>query len=814
MLPVADVLPELLLLLQQHNKVVLSAPPGAGKSTFLPLYLLQHPSYAKKTLLMLEPRRLAAKNIAAYLAQQLGEAVGETVGYQIRQEHKHSAKTRLLIVTEGILTRKLQQDPELSDVDLLLFDEFHERSLHADLALALCLEVQQLRPELQLLIMSATLDMTHLGQALQAPTLQSEGRSYPVTIDYVLPDQQPIPAQIARMVQQALQRHTGNVLVFLPGQSEIQQCAQLLVKQGLPDNTQLHLLLGSLTLAQQQAAIAAPPAGQRKIVLSTNLAETSLTIEGITVVIDSGLCRQSRFNPRQGLSVLETAAISQAAAIQRAGRAGRLLAGHCYRLDTAEKWQRRARFEAPEIDSSDLTALRLEVAAWGCQISDLQWLTPPPVAHILVAEQLLRQLGFIDTKGVITSNGRAAHQLGTEPRLAAMLLHAKTLEQQGHAGALALACLLAALMEDSRVLQEDIYSLLGRMRHALPQQWQQAQSFARILGCQLSVVIPTELTPILLLRAVPDRLAKRRGQGYQLSNGVGATLQPHHSLTGQAWLVVLYIQQFGRENRIYHAVAITSEQLMADWQDELRWQTQTFWDDKVGGFYTEQQLNFGQCQLAAKPAPLQLSAEQKQQAWLNYITSKGLTCLNWSDSALQLRSRVLLLQQKQPNVGWPDFSDNTLLSSLSSWLGAYLGNISKSAALQQLPVYEALMQCLSYAQQQLLNQLLPTHWQAPTGSNIKIDYAPEAGPKLSVRVQEMYGQMQSPTLLQGSQNITIELLSPSRQPLQVTQNLASFWQNAWQDVRKEMRGRYPKHYWPEDPAQAMPTTKTKKAMLK
>lgn len=814
MLPVADILPRLLQLLRQHNKVVLAAPPGAGKSTYLPLYLLQHSDFAGKKLLMLEPRRLAAKSIAAYLAAQLGEAVGETIGYQIRQDQKHSSNTRLLIVTEGVLTRKLQHDPELSAFELLLFDEFHERSLHADLALALCLEVQQLRPELQLLIMSATLDTAELSASLNAPVLQSEGRSYPVMLEYVSPDAQPLAQQIARLIQQALLKHQGNILVFLPGQAEINQTAQLLQQQGVAANVQLHRLLGSLTLAQQQAAIAAPPSGMRKVVLSTNLAETSLTIDGISVVIDSGLCRQSRFNPRQGLSLLETVAISQASAIQRAGRAGRLAPGHCYRLDTAEKWQRRARFEIAEIESSDLTGLRLEVAAWGCQISDLQWLTPPPPAHLAVAEQLLQQLGLLDNKGMLSSLGRQAHQLGTEPRLAAMLLHAKALQQQGYSGAMALACVLAAVLEDTRVLQGDIYSLLARVKHSLPAQWQQAQNFARLLGCNLNEPLPGELTPLLALRAYPDRLAKRRGKGYQLASGVGAVLQDNHSLTGQPWLVVLHLQQFAGENRIYHALTLNVDDILSDWQTELSWQTHTFWDEKGGAFYTEQQLRFGQCVLAEKPAKLALNAEQKQQAWLDYIRSKGLACLNWSDAALQLCQRIALLKQHQPEAGWPDFSTGALLENLADWLGPYLGTISKSAALTQLPLYDALQQQLSYSQQQQLMQLLPTHWQAPTGSRVAINYCSEGGARLSVRVQEMYGQMSSPAVLHNQLNITVELLSPSRQPLQVTQNLASFWQNAWQEVRKEMRGRYPKHYWPEDPAQAMPTTKTKKAMLK
>mgnify|MGYP005838111987 CR=1 FL=1 len=813
MLPVADIFADLIALLASNNKVLLSAPPGAGKSTYLPLLLLQHADFADKQLLMLEPRRLAAKNIAAYLSAQLGEEVGQTVGYQIRQEHKHGKQTRLLIVTEGVLTRKLQQDPELSSVDVLLFDEFHQRSVHADLALALCLEVQQLRPELKLLVMSATLDMQQLADKLAAPTLSSEGRSYPVSVVYVTPDSQPIPQQTARLVQQALSQHDGSILVFLPGQSEISQCAQLLQQQGLPAKVQLHQLIGSLTLAQQQAAIAPAGAGQRKVVLSTNLAETSLTIDGISVVIDSGLSRQSRFSPRQGVNLLQTIAISQASAIQRAGRAGRLCAGHCYRLDTLEKWQRRPRFDAPEIELTDLSSLRLEVAAWGCQVADLQWLTPPPAAHLAAAEQLLQQLGLLDSKGLLTRAGRHAHKLGTEPRLAAMLLHSAELEQQGHHGARALACVLAALLEDSRSLQGDIEQQLLRMRQLLPQQWLQAQQFARLLGCQLQAALPVQLTALLALRAYPDRLARRRGQGYQLANGSGAVLAPDHALSGQDWLVVLHLQQYGNQTRIYHALPISPAQIIAD-HPQLDWQTITRWDDNIAGFVSEQQLNFGRCQLVVKPAALQLSPEQKQQAWQTYINSKGLSCLNWPDASVQLKARVALLAQHQPAAGWPDWSDAALLAGIASWLGPYLGAINKSTALAQLPLQDALLQQLSYNQQQQLAQLAPTHWQAPTGTRVAIDYCAEGGPRLSVRVQEMYGQMQSPTLLQGQLAVTVALLSPSRQPLQVTQNLASFWQNAWLEVRKEMRGRYPKHYWPDDPAQATPTTRTKKAMHK
>ena len=813
MLPVAEIFPQLLSLLHKHNIVLLSAPPGAGKSTYLPLQLLQHIDFQNKNIIMLEPRRLAAKSIAAYLATQLGQQVGQTVGYQIRHEQKISANTRLLIVTEGVLTRKIQQDPELKDVDLLLFDEFHERSLHADLALALCLDVQQLRPDLTLLIMSATLDMQQLGARLDAPIVKSDGRSFDVDIKYIAADTSNIAIQSARLAWQALSQHSGNILVFLPGQAEITQAANWLQQQGLPDNVQLHALLGSMTLVQQQAAIAAPLAGQRKVVLATNLAETSLTIEGITVVVDSGLCRRARFNPRQGITTLETVNISQASAIQRAGRAGRLSAGTCYRIDTAEKWQRRLAFEPAEIDIAELTSLRLEVAVWGAQINDLNWISPPPTAHVLAAEQLLQQLGLLDSRAQLTALGRAAHQLGTEPRLAAMLLHATALEKTVP-GALWLSCLLAALMEDSRLLQQDIYQQLQQFKRQLPQQWQQALKFGRQLSCQVTDTLPLQLVPVLLLRAFPDRLAKRRGQGYQLASGAGAVLTAGHALSQQPWLVVLHLQQNVAQNRIYHALAIDLDDILTDWQPQLQWQTVTGWDNKAGQFYSEQQLNFGQCRLLTKPVPLSLTAEQKQQAWLGFIAEQGLSCLPWSDNSRHLLARQALIAHYLPNVDWPETSELALLAELANWLGPYLTSVTKSTQLMQLPIYEALWQRLNYSQQQQLTQWLPTHWQAPTGSKLPIDYLAEGGPRLSVRIQEMYGQMASPTLMQGQLKLTIELLSPGRQPLQLTQDLASFWHNAWVEVRKEMRGRYPKHYWPDDPAQAMPTTKTKKAMLR
>ncbi|WP_268247352.1 ATP-dependent helicase HrpB [Alishewanella tabrizica] len=811
-LPIIEILPRLCQMLHQVPRVVLAAPPGAGKSTYLPLYLLQQPSFMGKRIVMLEPRRLAAKAIAAYLAEQLGETIGQTVGYQIRQERQDSANTRLLIVTEGILTRKIQQDPELSSIDLLIFDEFHERSLHADLGLALALEVQQLNERLKILVMSATLDTSALAQYLQAPVLHSEGRSYPVTIKYQPLSKDPIAIQCARQALLAYEQHQSSVLVFLPGQAEISQAADWLQSQALPASVKVLALVGSMSIAAQQAAIVAPAPGAYKIVLATNLAETSLTIEGINVVVDSGQARRASYQARSGISRLETIAISQAAATQRAGRAGRLAAGYCYRLDSAEQWQRRPAFEPAEITLAELTALRVEIAVWGCQPEDLAWLTTPSSTNLAAATALLQQLQVLDLQGQITAYGRVLYAYGTDIRLASMLEHAKTLQQQ-QAGIGWLASLLAALLEEGRISPDDLYGQLQQLHARHPRysrQYQQALQLAKRLNCQPSATLPVEQVPALLLRAYPDRLAQRRGQGYLLANGAGAQLGADHALQQQPYIIAVTLQQVQQQNRIQLAIAIDLDAILTSWH-ALPWQTSTGWDDKLAGFYSEQQRQFGQLVLQRRPAPLQLTAQQKQHAWLAHIAKHGLALLPFTATCWQLQQRVALLHANQ-FTDFPDLSDSALLANLENWLGPYLADVHKASQLAQLPLYDLLWQQLSFQQQQQVKQLLPETWQAPTGSNVQIDYSLPGGPRFSVRVQEMYGQLTSPSVLNGQLPLTVTLLSPGRQPLQITRDLASFWQQSWQDVKKEMKGRYPKHFWPDDPAQARPTTKTKKAM--
>lgn len=813
-LPVADICQALTDSLRQHRLTILTAPPGAGKSTYLPLYLLQQAEYQDKKIIMLEPRRLAAKSIAGYLAAQLSEPVGQTVGYQIRLEQQSSAATRLLVVTEGVLIGKMLQDPELCAFDLIIFDEFHERSVQTDLALALALEVQQLNEQLKILLMSATLDTDKLSQALQAPVLSSAGRSYPVEVRYQTPEGNDVAAQCAKLAVTVLQQQNGNLLIFLPGQREIDQCQQLLTQQletqALTSQVQVHALIGSLTLAQQQAAIAPPPAGQRKVVIATNIAETSLTIDGISVVIDSGLARAAVFEPRLGFSKLDTIAISQAAAVQRAGRAGRLMPGLCYRIDTHEKWQRRRAQTPADILQADLLALRLGVALWGCQVADLFWLDPPPAKQLQAAEQCLRLLGALDAKGQLTGKGRQMAQLPVEPRLAAMLLYSADLEAQGHQGAVALAATLAAVLEQNRRLAGTELSRQLRLQTGPAKtQKQQLLKLMHASDCQ---DLPLELTAPLLSRAYPDRIALLRGSGYLLSSGTGATLSPDDELTGTELLVVADLRLWQNQAVISSAAGWSLTEFIQDWQGELTWQLQVEFDENQGRFLAEKQLRLGALVLRRQNAEQQITATMREQAWLDYLQKRGLQALKPAESFRQLQHRLTLARRLQPQAGWPDVSDDALLVTLSSWLGPYLGDVRQLAQLQQLPLSSFLNNLLSYQQQQQLADLLPDSWRSVLGTYVPLVYRADGEVLLEIRLQEMFGQLTTPTVGQGAIAVTITLLSPAKRPLQVTRDLSSFWQNAYQDVKKEMKGRYPKHYWPDDPAEAEPTNRTKKAM--
>lgn len=839
-LPVAQICPALLQALAKHNKVLLTAPPGAGKSTYLPLFLLQQAAFAGQSIIMLEPRRLAAKSIASYLAAQLGEAVGETVGYQIRFEQQYSARTRLLIVTEGVLIRKIQQDPALETTDLLIFDEFHERSLQADLALALALEVQQLNDKLKLLIMSATLAGADLSEKLAAPLLQSDGRSFPVDIRYVAPTQEDVWLQSARLARQLLNEHQGSFLVFLPGQREIERAYSYLTEQALsqqqqqqlPPDVQVFALIGSLSLAEQQRAIAPAAPGQRKIVLATNIAETSLTIDGISLVIDAGVARQAVYQPKLGFSKLDTVQISQASATQRAGRAGRLSAGFCYRIDTAEKWARRPAFTTPDILQADLLALRLEIAGWGCQVADLFWLDLPPATQLKAAEQCLRWLGALDAQHQLTAHGKAMLKLPTDPRLASMLLHAVRFEQEGYQGAIALAAWLCVLLEQNRRFDgTDVLAQLAQLRagHGRQQAQQQVRQLLQALrqpADMLHAVWPEQITGLLLSHAFADRIAQQRGQGYLLANGTGAVLPPDDALAHSPYLVVADLRLVGNNAWVSAAATLTLDALTQEWQSQLTTIKHFAFDESSGRFLAEERQQLGALVLKRKNLSQSLSAADRSAGWVDYLSKKGLQLLEWTDAALNLQQRLALARKLQPEAGWPDLSFPALSNTMQQWLEPFLANISSLAQLQKLDLYPLLWQKLNYQQQQQLNSLLPASWRSVLGTDIKLVYQAvgQAGGQsdtqvdvqveLAIRIQEMFGQSSTPTVGKGLVPVIVTLLSPGRQPLQKTADLASFWQNAYQDVKKEMKGRYPKHYWPDDPLQAMPTNKTKKAMQK
>lgn len=819
-LPVAEICPALLTTLAEHNKVLLSAPPGAGKSTYLPLFLLQQAAFAGKSIIMLEPRRLAAKSIASYLATQLGEAVGETVGYQIRFEQQHSARTRLLIVTEGVLIRKIQQDPTLESTDLLIFDEFHERSLQADLALALALEVQQLNEQLKILIMSATLAGAELSEKLDAPLLQSAGRSYPVDIRYVAPTSEDLWLQSAKLARQLSTEHQGSFLIFLPGQREIERAYDYLTQQQLPVEIKVFALIGSLSLAEQQQAIAPSAAGQRKIVLATNIAETSLTIDGISLVIDAGVARQAVYQPKLGFSKLDTVNISQAAAVQRAGRAGRLSAGLCYRIDTAEKWARRPAFTLPDILQADLLALRLEIAGWGCQVADLFWLDAPPAAQLQAAEQCLRWLGALDPQNQLTGHGKAMLKLPTEPRLASMLLHARRFETEGYHGAVALAAWLSVLLEQNRRFDgSDVLPQLAQLRTgpARHQAQQQVRQLLQALGCSkdmLHASWPEQITGLLLSHAFADRIAQQRGQGYLLANGTGAVLPPDDALAHSPYLVVSDLRLVGNNAWISAAAAISVDALVQEWQPQINTIKHFAFDENSGRFLAEERQQFGALILKRKNLSQNLSVVERSAAWLDYLSKKGIQLLEWTESVCNLQHRLAVARTLQPDAGWPDLSQATLSDTMEQWLAPFLANISSMTQLQKLDLYPLLWQQLNYQQQQQLNSLLPASWRSVLGTDIKLCYQADGQVELSIRIQEMFGQSTTPCVGQGALPVIVTLLSPNRQPLQKTRDLASFWKNAYQDVKKEMKGRYPKHYWPDDPLQAMPTNKTKKAMQK
>jgi ATP-dependent helicase HrpB len=807
-LPVSAVLEPLLAALQQAPQVLLLAPTGAGKSTWLPLQLLKQANLPGK-ILLLEPRRLAAKNVAFRLAQQLGETPGQTVGYRMRAESKTSAATRLEVVTEGILTRMVQADPELTGVSLVILDEFHERSLQADLALALLLDVQNaLRDDLKILIMSATLDNLRLSSLLpDAPVIESAGRSFPVDRQYLsLATHERLDEGVARVVSRLMGENHGSMLLFLPGVSEITRVQNLLTGR-LAEDIELCPLYGALSLEQQQKAIQPSPAGRRKVVLATNIAETSLTIEGIRLVVDSGLERSAQFDPRSGLTRLVTQRISQASMTQRAGRAGRLEPGLCWHLFSKEQAERASAQAEAEILQSDLSSFWLELLQWGCQDpAQLQWLDKPPVAALSAAKNLLQQLGASDAQGKLTAAGQRMAQLGCEPRLAAMLIAAAAQSPD----ALATAALLAAILEEPpRGGLPDIDYWFSR-----PQgNWQRrAKQLAQRTGAKNGEP-DASLAPWLLARAFSDRIAQRRGEDgrYLLANGLGASLPQDDGLTRAPWLVAPQLLQGNNspDARILLAVPLDITQLPSRLPEVVKEQTAVEWDEEKGTLRAWRRWQIGRLVLKASPLA-KPDDEELQQALIDWIRTQGLQALNWSVAAEQLRLRLLCAAKWLPEADWPAADDQALLEGLERWLQPSLQGVRSLKSLQQVDLYDALLRLLDWQQRQRLDSALPTHYTVPTGSRLPIRYHADQPPALSVRMQEMFGEQRSPQLAEGRVAVVLELLSPAQRPLQITADLAAFWQGSYREVQKEMKGRYPKHPWPDNPAEALPTRRTKK----
>lgn len=821
MLPIEHILPQLKQTLETHTTALLQAPPGAGKTTRVPLALLDAPWRQGRRILMLEPRRLAARSAARYMAGQLGEKAGQTVGYRTRLDTRVSAATVIEVVTEGILTRLIQSDPLLEDYAAVLFDEFHERSLQADLGLALVTESQQvLREDLRVLVMSATLDTAPIARLLgDVPVISSEGRAFPVEVLYRpvgSAQRQPrVVDQVTSVVLEALAQQPGSVLVFLPGAGEIRRVAQALAGQVAPDVV-IAPLFGNLQAAEQDRAIAAAAEGTRKVVLATAIAETSLTIEGVRVVVDSGQQRRAVFDPGSGMTRLVTGRVSKASAEQRKGRAGRTQPGVCYRLWSASEQFGLADFTPPEIREADLAPLVLELAQWGARTPDqLQWVEPPPAAHWQQAVELLQLLDMLNKDGAITSHGQSARALGVHPRLAHMVLSGRALKLG------MLAAELAALLEDRDLLgpgggadmHERVRVLRGERGHARvdPARIQALRKQARRLDsvtpapCHVSSPMPTAMeVGRLLALAYPDRIARRRPGGaprYQLSNGKGALLRDDDGLARYDWLVAADLDGKAREAQIYLAAPVDLATLERDLAAHIHQSDEAEWDDRRGTVVARQVRRLGALLLAEKPLA-KPSAELMQQGLLAAVRRKGLDSLPWTAGARQWQARVTLLARHFPE-DWPGVSDKALMNTLEHWLAPYLMGLSRWTELQKLDVHGVLSSLLDYVQQQRLNELVPTALIIPTGSSVTLDYTADNGPVLAAKLQALFGWTRTPTVAGGRVPVLIHLLSPAQRPLAVTADLASFWTNVYPQVRKDTRGRYPKHPWPVDPLTAV-----------
>ncbi|NOU64941.1 ATP-dependent helicase HrpB [Paenibacillus sp. LMG 31461] len=822
-LPINAILSQLVHTLQERTCAIVVAQPGAGKTTQVPLALLEAAWLQGQKILMLEPRRLAARAAARYMAKLLGEEVGKTIGYRVKNDTRVGPQTRIEVITEGVLTRMLQSDPALDGVGIVIFDEFHERSLHADIGLALCRQSQTLlRDDLRILLMSATLEANAISLLLDdAPIIESEGRTYPVDTHYL---QQKIvgriePAVVAS-IGQALQAHAGSILVFLPGAAEIHRVANGLAALRLGHTVEIAPLYANLSIEDQDQALAAVRTpGHRKIVLATSIAETSLTVEGITVVIDSGLMRVPRFSPRTGMTRLTTVPVSVASADQRRGRAGRLGPGACYRLWTETEHRQLPPSSTPEIREADLAPLALELAAWGApDPAALVWLDPPPAAAYQQARELLVQLGALHENGGLTPHGKRVAALGLHPRLAHMVLQAVPLELG------ALACELAVMLSERDFMRAA--SRDADVRSRIEELWRAQRGDARegvdldlcrritaeakVLMQSLGIrpsVSSAAASGLLLAFAFPDRVAQRRSVGrFTLANGRGAVLPELQPLSNERYIVAAELDDSGTESRIYLAAPLQEEELFTAFDNHIRKEQVVEWDSTVGSVRARELWLLGALTLKDKPLQ-EPNPDLVLQAMIAGIRSESLDVLPWTRNARQLQERSIFLHRFTEN--WPDLRNETLLATLEEWAGPHLYGLKSKGALSRLNLTSLLEEMLTWEQRRSLDEWAPTHIQVPSGSRIPVDYSNLESPTLSVRLQEMFGLADTPCIAKGRVPVTLHLLSPAQRPMQVTKDLASFWREAYFEVKKDLKGRYPKHYWPDDPMAAIPTNRAK-----
>ena len=831
-LPIDEALPPLAAALAKQRSAVVVAPPGAGKSTVVPLALLEEPWARGKRIVMLEPRRLATRAVAERMAHTLGEAVGDTVGLRMRLETRVSRRTRIEVVTEGVFTRMLQSDPALDGIAAVLFDEFHERNLHADVGLALALDAREhVADELRLVAMSATLDGARVAALLGgAPVVESRGRMFPVEVHYLgkglppLPGAaDPIDAPVARAVQRALAESPGDVLAFLPGAGEIRRLEARLRENGLAHDVDVLPLFGELAPGDQDAALAPARAGRRKVVLATNIAETSLTIEGMRIVVDAGLERRSVFDPTSGMSRLETQRISRASAEQRAGRAGRTAPGVCYRLWGESADRSLAAYAAPEIAVADLAPLALDLAVWGSSAAELHWLDAPPAATLAGARDLLTRLGALDAAGRVTPHGRAMQGLAAHPRLAHMLLAAR------EHGAAAEAAELAALLSERDLLRgggpgrdrdSDVRSRLDRLRRGgghgaergvLERIRRAERAYARQLGAETKPGLGLEPGPLLAL-AYPDRIGKRRPGSdgrYQLANGRGASFAGPESVAREDFIVAVELDDREREARVLLAAPLARADLDEYFAADIVTRDELAWDARSEAVVARRTTRLGELVLDEKPLR-DTPPERAAAALLDGLRSLGLEALPWDDDTRTFVARcefVRALGRGDLN-DWPTFAAEALAADLQ-WLEPYLTGVTRRSHFDRIPLGAALRARLTRTQLRQLDELAPTHLTLPTGTRTPIDYRDDNAPCASMRMQEVFGIAATPRIGGGQVPVTFKLLSPAHRPLQVTRDLASFWKNAYVDVRKDMRGRYPRHYWPENPLEAEPSRRAK-----